>query len=324
MIPLIEQFAANYPLAFHAVIILASLAIIVKAADYLIRGITDYSEDLGLSGYITGMIVVALAASIPELVSSIMGVVAEDPGIVFGTIIGSCVSGLALGLAVLAMVGRKINLKSKVLKKTEMMVFILLIIPFLLVADGVLSRIDGAILVLLYFAFTVILWKKEGELGSLKKEVKLKRIYKDALLFILALAAILLSSRWLVFSSIEASKIIGVSTYYISLIVIGIGATIPDITVGIRSIFRGNSDIGIGDVLGSELIKLLLFLGVIALIRPLSIDFSILLTAIVFIVISLGVTFYYTEKGRMNWKNGLLLLLLYFAFIIIELLKKGQ
>ena len=68
MLDLISTLSMQYPLIFHAFIILASLAIIVKAADYLVNGITHYSEKLGLSDYITGMIVVAMAASVPEAV----------------------------------------------------------------------------------------------------------------------------------------------------------------------------------------------------------------------------------------------------------------
>lgn len=334
MLDLISDFIAQHQLGFHTFVIIASLAIIVKAADYLVTGITNYSEKLGLSDYIIGMIVVALAASVPELVSSIMGLAVakqgglaaakHGSGIIFGTIIGSNIAGIALVLAIFALVGRKINLKSKVLAKTEMVVFLFSIVPFLLVADGILSRLDGSILVLLYLAFTVFLWRKEGELGRIKKQVKLKRIYKDALLFILALVAILLSARWLVFSAIAVSKELEITTYYISLIVIGIGATIPDMTVGIRALLKGHLDVGIGDVLGSMLIKSLLFLGIIAMIKPLAISFNLLLIAITFTIIIRGITFYFTEKGFMNWKHGLLMLLLYIAFIVIESLKGGM
>ena len=115
------------------------------------------------------------------------------------------IAGIALVLGIFALVGRKISLRSKVLKDTELPIFLLSIVPFLLVADGLLSRIDGVILVLIYLAFLAGLAKKEAEIGHLKKQIQLKKIWKDALLFILALTAMLLSARWLVFSSIEAT-----------------------------------------------------------------------------------------------------------------------
>jgi len=319
----ITSFFIQNPIVFHAVIILASLLVIIKAATYLIRGITNYSEKLGLSDYITGMIIVAIAASVPELVSSIMGIVSAEPGIVFGTIIGSNISGIALVLAVFAMVGKKINLKSRIFKKTEMMIFIFSIIPFLLVADGRLSRTDGIMLIILYFTFVIVLWKREGQLGGIKKQIKIKSIYKDALLFILALAAMLLSARWLVFSAIEASEIVGISPYYISLVIIGIGATIPDITVGVSALLKGHQNVGIGNALGSMLTKSLLFLGIISIIQPLVINFNVLLIAVVFAITTTGVAFYFIEKGSMTWKNGVLMLLLYIAFIAIQSLKGG-
>ncbi|MBW2978377.1 sodium:calcium antiporter [Candidatus Woesearchaeota archaeon] len=319
----ISKLVLSNPLYFNIAIVVLSLIIIVKSADYLVSGVTSYSKKLGLSDYITGMIVVALAASVPELVSSLTGLFAEQPGIIFGTIIGSNVAGMAIVLGILAVMGRKINLKSKVLAKTEMIIFFFSMVPFLMLADGTLSRIDGTILLILYFSFVVILWIKEGELGGLKKDVKLESLYKDGLLFILALGAILLSARWLVFSAIEVATILGLSPYYVSLLIIGIGSTIPDLTVSIRALLQGHKDVGIGDALGSTLIKSLLFLGIFALIRPLSISFTVLLVAVVFSVIIRGVVFYFTEEGSMKWKHGLLLLLIYFIFIIIESLKRG-
>ena len=319
----ITNWMVKNPLYFHIFIIAMSLAIIVKVADYLVEGVTSYSKKLGLSDYITGMIVVALAASVPELVSSITGLFAGEPGIIFGTILGSNIAGMAIGLGVLALIGKKIVLKSKVLAKTEMMIFFFSMVPFLLLADNKVSRIDGLILVLLYVSFVIMLWMKEGEMGGIKKQVKLTNLYKDGLLFILALTAILLSARWLVFSAIEASSLLGISPYYVSLVVIGIGATIPDLTVGIRALLKGHKDVGIGDFIGSTLIKSLLFLGILALIKPLEINFTIILTAVVFSVIIRGVVFYFIEEGSMYWKHGLILLLIYIAFIVIESLKRG-
>jgi cation:H+ antiporter len=316
------KWLINNPLYFHLVIIVASLAIIVKAADYLVEGVTSYSEKLGLSDYITGMIVVALAASVPELVSSLTGLFVGESGVIFGTIIGSNVAGLAVGLGVLALVGRKITLKSKVLTQTEMIIFFFSMVPFILLADNQVSRLDGLVLVLLYFSFVVILWIKEGEIGGIKKQVKLTNLWKDGLLFIIALAAILLSARWMVFSAIEASRLLGISPYYVSLVVIGIGSTIPDLTVSIKAILQGHQDVGIGDTLGSTITKSLLFLGIFALIRPLEINFAILLTAVVFFVIIQGIVFYFTEEGSMKWNHGLMLLIIYISFLIIELLKR--
>jgi len=319
----IDTFFANNPLVFHIIIVLASLLIIVKSADYLVLGITDYAKKLGLSDYIVGMIVIALAASVPELVSSIMGIAAAESGIIFGTILGSNISGICLVLGIFALIGRKINLKSKVLDKVKNVTFIFSLVPFLLVIDNKLSRLDGVILVVLYFIFVGILWKKEGELGTLKDQIKLKKIYKDALLFLLALGAILLCARWLVFSSIETSSLLGLTPYYISLVVIGIGASIPDLTVGIRAILAGHLDVGIGDSLGSMLIKSLLFLGAIAIIKPLTISFNLILVAIIFSIIIRAFVYYFIKKGSMNWKHGIFFILLYIAFIIIESLRRG-
>lgn len=323
MYQVVDAFLSQHPLGVNVFAVVASLLIIVKSADFLVMGISSYSEKHGLSDAITGMVIVAMAASVPELVSSIFGVVADESGVVFGTIIGSNIAGIALVLGIFALVGRRISLRSKVLKDTEIPIFLLSVVPFLLVADGLLSRVDGAVLVLLYLAFLAGLAKKEADIGHLKEQIQLRKVWYDALLFLLSLVAMLLAARFLVFSSIEAAMILGVSPYFVSLVIIGIGATVPDITVGIRALLQGHKDVGVGDSLGSMMVKSLLFLGVIALVKPLAIEFSVLLVAVVFTLIIRGVVFYFTEKGFMDWRSGLLLLLLFLAFVIVESLKGG-
>ena len=85
---LISLFAANYPFWFHLILIAASIVIMLKAADLLVFGITDYARKLGFSDYLIGLIIVSFGASIPELVSSAMGIAAGEATIIFGTILG--------------------------------------------------------------------------------------------------------------------------------------------------------------------------------------------------------------------------------------------
>ena len=126
------SFALKYPVAFLLFIIGASFVILLKAADYLVSAVTNYAKKLGISDYLIGVIIIALGASLPELISSLMGVVANESGIIFGTIIGSNICGLTLVLGTLAMVGKKIPIKVRVLKKTGTIIFALSMLPLFL------------------------------------------------------------------------------------------------------------------------------------------------------------------------------------------------
>jgi cation:H+ antiporter len=314
---IIAYLAAN-PLVFHGLIMLASFLILIKSADMLVFGIDSYAKRLGLSDYLIGLLVVSLTASTPEFVSAITGLFAGDEGIVFGTILGSNITGITLVLGIFALIGRKIKLVNKVLTRMEVLLFFLIMLPFFLGADGQLSRIDGIALILAYLGYVTMLWVKESKSGKVKKDVKVKFIWKSALTFLLALVALFLSSRWLVFSSIAASKILHIPSYLMAIVVLGIASSLPDLFVGIRALLKGEVGVGIGNSLGSMVVKALLFFGLFALITPLKVDFGLLAVSIAFTILSLGIVMYLSEKKEMDWRHGLLLLMIYFVYIIVE------
>ncbi len=309
------------PLLFHSLIIMASFIILAKSSDLIVGSISDYAKKFGISDYLVGLLIVAFSASMPELVSSITGASLGESGIVFGTMFGSNLFGATIGFGILALVARKIKMNAKILEGTKLDLFLLYTLPFILVIDGKLSRLDGAVLIFAFIAYLVLIWKKEGELGKLKN-VSFKKLWKDAVIFVGSLLALILSGRWLVFSSIGFAQAIQMPTYLIALTVISMGATIPDIMVGIRAVLKGHEDIGFGDFLGSAILKALLFVGVIAIFSPLIISFSSVLNLILFSLLALVITFYYVRKKEMGWRGGLLLILLYVVFLFIELFLK--
>jgi len=317
----IAGFSASHPYLFLFLIIAASFIIMVKSADMLVFGIDRYAKKEGLSDFLIGLLIVSFTASTPELVSSITGLFAGDNGIVFGTILGSNIAGLTLVLGVYALIGRKIKLVNKVLAKMEVALFFLISIPFLLGADGNLSRYDGIVLIAVYFAYVVFIWIRESKTGKMKKDVKLRFIWKDSLIFLLALFALFLSSRWLVFSSITAAELLKIPTFLMAIIILGIASSLPDIFVGVRAILSGDVGIGIGNSLGSMIVKALFFFGLLALIRPLPVDLNSLAVTIGVTILSLAFVLYLSEKQEMTWKHGLILLFVYISYLLIESFK---
>ena len=317
---LIYMFAANHPFLFHLGLIIASLLVTLKAADLLVFGITDYARKLGFSDYLIGLIIVAFGASIPELVSSAMGLIAGESTIIFGTILGSNIAGLALVLGIVTFIGKKLKTNKKVLKKMGPIMFALALIPMIFMINGVLSRIEGIILILVFAGYNFYIYKKEGEMGKIKKNVKIKRIYRDMIIAIGTLLAIILAGRWLVFSSIEISNLFGISPFILAVTIIAVGTQVPDLAVSLRAVMRGHQDVAFADILGSTLTKLLLFFGLFAVIKPMTVNPILLLPAMIFMVFSLGAALLFARKGIMTRKHGLILVLTFAVFIAIQLL----
>lgn len=316
----LEAFASAYPKIYLFLIVIASIAIMLQSSRMLLQGITGWAKKLGLSDYLVGLFIIAIVASFPELVSGIFGSLEGEPGLVIGTILGSNIGGLTLVLGIMALVGKKVNIKSKLFNKVKYAVFLFTILPVLLLIDGRLGRIDGIILVAAYIVYIIYVWKKEGEAGQIKKDVKLKNIWLHGLIFILALGAMLLAGRWLVFSSVEIAKRINIPSFIIGTFLLGIVSQLPDLSVVIRSELKGHKDVGLGDLLGSTLTKSLLFLGILSIIFPIALPFSTILVSGIILALAMALTLYFMKEGWVTWKHGLLMIGIYGLFVGLEII----
>jgi len=306
------------PLIINLVIALASLIVVAKSADLLVYGISNYAQKLGISYYIIGFVVVSIGTALPELITAINGAIIGQGEIIFGTIIGSNLFKIPL-LGIILALARNIKTKPDAAGNAPIITFFIIMLPLFLVADGTLSRIDGVVLVISFLIYVLRLWQGEGELGKIKEKVEIKDIYKDGLVFLGSLVALLLSARWLVFSSIKISELMNISPFIIGFIVIGIGASTPEVMVQVRSVIRHHSDMAFGNVLGSLVANSALVLGIAAIIRPFSIGFSTILTTAIFLAAGVLFVLTLTTRQKVTWRHGIALISLYVIALAVEL-----
>ncbi len=309
---MLESFIANIS------IMLLGLFILFKSADYMVDSISRYAERLGLSKYIIGLVVVSMAASMPEIIASLIGALTDDSGIFFGSIIGSNMVHMTLLLGVISLIGKNIDLECKLIEKSKFLIWLILLLPFILLIDGELNRIDGLLLIIAFFSYLFILWRNEGTFGKIKKSVEIKYLYKDAAIFLLSLIALLLAGRYIILGATYLSNYYDLPSFFVAILIIGIGGALPDFAVGIKSILKKQQEIGVGDIIGSTIIELLFFFGVFALIKPIKLEIAGLINSIIFLVISVTLLFLFIRKKTITWKEGTLLIGIYLLFITIE------
>ncbi len=307
-----------HPILFNVLVLIASVYILFKASDLIVDGIGGYAKQLGLSDHIVGFVVVAMAASMPEVVSSLMGLFMGDSGVMFGSILGTNMLHSCLVVGVLAVVSRKLPVEAKLIEKAKLPFWFAMMLPLLLIGDGTLSRTDGVVLLAAFFGYLSYLWRIEGTLGKLKKNIKLKNIWRDCFVFLGALVALLLAGRWLVFSAVTIAKEAGIPSYFISLTIIATATAFPDFVVGLRSVKKGRAAIGIGDLLGSIPVQLLLYFGMIGLINPVTIPLKTVTNVMIFLALGLTALVYSIKLKQITWRYGLLFISLYATFILIE------
>ncbi|MBI4144258.1 hypothetical protein HY486_03355 [Candidatus Woesearchaeota archaeon] len=307
------------PIIFFPIVIIASLYVIFKSADLLVYGVSRYSKKLGMSESTSGLLVVALAASMPEIVSSFMGININDIGVGLGAILGTNMVHLVLLLGVVMVVGKNIQLQSEVIKKIQWLLLIVLLLPLILLLDKKLSRIDGIILLLAFAFYLKRVWNEEGKLGKLHN-VPAKKLLKDGAVFLGALAAMLLAGRMLAYSTSILAGIFDIPSYLLAITIIGVGAAIPDFAVNLRAVMKSHTGVGVGESLGSVAIELCLYFGLIGIFFPFSFESNAALITILFLIAGLLTLMYLIHKGKANWKHGIALIGMYAIFIIVQIM----
>ena len=313
-----KQFGHNYPILFYSIICILSLIIVLKSSDLAIYGISNYAKKLGISHYLIGFLVVAIGTSLPELVAAITGALAGQTNMAMGTIIGSNISDLTLVLGIMAIVGRKIKLEHPIAGKTFFQTLALVALPLILVSDGMISRGDGIILLAGFGAYIASLWLQEGKLGKMKKDVKLKHLWRDGLIFCGCIIALLLGARWLIYSASQIAAMVGISPYVVGLTVIALGTSLPEVMVEVKSILKGISSLAFGDLIGSVIANSTFVLGIVALISPIVIDPWTVALASFFMMGTVLIGLYFLTKKTINWKQGAMLVGVYAVFFVTQ------
>ncbi len=333
-----KEFFKINPLLVFIPVILISIYIIMKSASFAIGAISHYAKQTGISNYVIGFVVVAIATSIPELSTAYFASSIGKGGYVLGDVIGANITDLTLVLGVMVLVAGKIKLKKGIVGRIFFKEIAIVLLPIILGIDGNFSNIDGIILILGFVLYLAILIRQQGKLGKLKKDVKLKYIWKDIIVFGGTIAAILLSTSILIQSLNVLSNILNIPSIVIGSIILAIATTIPELTVEVESALKGVTSIGLGDLFGSVIVNSCLVLGVAALINPINIIdkpiliftkgfdvagsfnyLSFIIGAIIFIL-SLFLVSKYVKSFVLTKKHGTILISISVIFFAVQII----
>lgn len=305
-----------------SLLILLSCLILFAGAELLVRGGASMALKLGLTPLVVGLTVVAFGTSTPELIVSLKAAMLGQSDIAIGNVVGSNIFniGIILGLAAVVY---PVSTHLQVLRwDAPVLVGITLLVP-LTFLDGSVSRIEGVILMLATVAYTwwaVRMAKKDEKLEHEAHidipEIKERgSLFTDIVKIVAGLAVLVLGSRLLVEHSVIIAKALGVSEAIIGLTIIAAGTSMPELATSVVAAFRKQSDIALGNVLGSNLFNVMFVLGGSAAIHP--VETSGLKPVDLWAMIGLTVILLpmlWTGK-RLNRSEGLVLVACYGAYL---------
>jgi cation:H+ antiporter len=257
------------------VMFVAGLAALVGGAEYLVSGASGISERFGVPPVVIGLTVVAFGTGAPELVVSIVSGIADETDLALGNVLGSNIANILLILGLSAVVGT-VAVKERIVKVDLPLVLVAGVVTLLLALDRTIGRWDGVLLVGAIVAYTVWLVRQSrevsGELaGGLAEEVadieaqaKEGPVWLQAGL-VLGGLALLAGGSWLVVeSSTRFATELGISELVVGLTIVSIGTSLPELATSVMAVRRGQRDIAVGNVVGSNLFNLTAALGATA------------------------------------------------------------
>ena len=299
-------------------------AALYYGAEWLVGGGSKTAKKLGISPLIIGLTLVAYGTSAPELVVSVDSALAGQGGISIGNVVGSNICNIALILGLCAVITPlTVN---RAMLKSDVPVMALTAVAFCLIywwQDGI-NRLGGAILFagfVLYNAKVIIGAKKEAALNRSVEtapeedgDKAEKPLYLYLLLAALGLVVLVLGSKAFLKGAVEIAKLTGLSETVIGLTIVAVGTSLPELATSVVAAIKGERDIAIGNVVGSNIFNILLIMGVAPLITPLTganiqpMDLIALL-ATTFLLIPFMITGF-----RLNRAEGVILLAMYGAY----------
>lgn len=297
----------------------------IKSGSLLVKTLTKIARFLGLSAYVLSFILMAFACSIPEIFVGISSALHRVPVISLGNVFGSNILKITLGIGLVILFSRGVKVKTRTARKDAGLVFFLALLPFALVLDGVLSRIDGVILICLFFWYVSRLFGRKEQLrktfNSLKNHVGVRAFFKNVFHFFLGLLILLAASYGAVRTASLIAQEIGLSLFFIGLLLVSVGTSLPEIVFGLSSAIGKHEEVCLGNFIGSVAFNSLFVLGLVSVICPIEVSFNTLVISAVFTALSLAIfnVFIRTEK-RLSCKEGIALVFLYVLFLTVELL----
>ena len=269
------------PVLQHLGLFALGLLILVAGAEALIRGAVNLARLLGVSPFIIGLTLVGFGTSAPELFVNVSAAIQDSPDLAMGNVVGSNIANVGLILGVAAVLSRLVTHARMLTREVPIMVAVSVLL-WLLVGDGVLSRIDAGIL-LLGFAVMTVYYFRIGRAEPRDIQEELSELaprkparWGNAILVLFGLAGLVGGAHLMVESATAIAQIWEVPEVIIGLTILAIGTSLPELASTVAAAYRKQADIAVGNVVGSNLFNILLILGVTGMVKPLEVDASLL------------------------------------------------
>ena len=306
----------------NIIYLILGFIVIIKASDMLVSGSVNLAKFLKIPTLVIGLTIIAIATGVPEIAISISSSLKGSNGLLLGNLLGSNLFNILFILGLIALI-RPLYIKKEIILKNYVFALLSCVVLLAVASDAILldnkinliTRSEGILLLLFAFIFsysTVL----DATLNKKTKVETSKFSFKDALYIILGITLIALSAEVIVNSCVNISKYLGVSEDLIGLTIIAVGTNLPELVTSIVAVKKGESDIAIGNLVGTNIYNIFLILGLSATINPITISTNAFIDIIILTITSFIVYIFIRHKKDINKIEGITMILLYIIYIV--------
>jgi len=311
---------------YQGLIFFLGFCFLCFGSNVLVGSSLRFSYLLKLSPLFIGITVIAFGTSTPEAAVSIISAINNHKEIALGNIIGSNIANLGLILSVAALI-RPIKIQRYLFKGEILIMFFSSCLLTFVVWDGVLTRLDGVVFLFLFVVFMFFSFKHRSadiikidqpskEFSNISSKLILGLILTVSLIMVIAGAQLMVSS------GVKIAVSLGINPLIIGLTVFAIGTSLPELAASITAALKGNSDIGMGNVIGSNIFNILFILGIVSFLRPVIINPQLIHKDLIFLLFfSLFVFIFKFTNYYVSRRTAVVLLIGYFYFVASVFLK---
>ena len=265
----------------YTLLFFAGLLILYFGAEGLVQGASSIALQYGIKPVVVGLTVVALGTSMPEFLVNLFAVVADESPLALGNIIGSNISNIALILGCSALV-LPLTVTPEILKREYPIMLGVMVLFYLTALDGQIGMLDGTLMVLLLIGLggvllyethqtdtAAVLDQIEGDLEGADPEMS---ALKKAVYVLGGMAGLALGAHLMVDSAVQIANYLGIATGIIGLTAVALGTSLPELAASMVSAAKSESDMSVGNVMGSNMLNVLFVVGIISIFKPLEVE----------------------------------------------------
>lgn len=306
-------------------LITVGMALLIFSANWLVEGASSIAARLGIAPLTIGLTVVAFGTSMPELVVNIMASYSGNSGLAIGNVVGSNTVNVFFILGIAALV-RPINVQSKTVRIEIPLSLLAAVILFIMandslldgMAESVLTRTEGLTLIgfFIIFLFYTFNSAKSDPLAP-ASEVKQRKLWLSIIMIAGGIGGLIIGGKVIVDSAVSMAHMLGVSDTIIGLTVVAVGTSLPELATSVVAAYKGNSDIAVGNVVGSNIFNVFFILGISGTLSPLpfhpAANIDLLVTCLASVLL-----FVFAVVGpgrRIDRKEGAAFVLIYLGYL---------